>query len=85
MSDEQRPDDTADRRPASVEAYRGLAAAYALDALDADERAAFERVLADSAELRDEVDAYARSGTRPWSIQMGRAAMLDTVANRTGQ
>ena len=34
MSDEHRPDDASDRRPASVEAYRGLAAAYALDALD---------------------------------------------------
>lgn len=48
-------------RPASIEAFHGLAAAYALDALDADERAAFERALAESPELRDEVDAYAES------------------------
>jgi len=33
-------------RPASIEAFHGLAAAYALDALDADERADFERALA---------------------------------------
>lgn len=48
-------------RPASIEAFRGLAAAYSLDALDADERAAFERALAGSPELRDEVGAYAES------------------------
>lgn len=48
-------------RPASIEAFHGLAAAYALDALEADERAAFERALAESPELRDEVGAYAES------------------------
>lgn len=48
-------------RPASIEAFHGLAAAYALDALDADERAAFERALAESPELRDVVGAYAES------------------------
>lgn len=48
-------------RPASLEAFHGLAAAYALDALDSDERAAFERALAESPELRDEVGAYAES------------------------
>lgn len=48
-------------RPASIEAFHGLAAASALDALDADERAAFERALAESPELRDEVGAYAES------------------------
>ncbi len=47
--------------PSSIEAFHGLAAAYALDALDADERAEFERALAASPELRDEVDAFARS------------------------
>ncbi|RZS64120.1 anti-sigma-K factor RskA [Agromyces ramosus] len=47
--------------PISVEAFHGLAAAYALDALDHDERAEFERALAASPELRDEVDAYAES------------------------
>ncbi|KRE21194.1 anti-sigma factor [Agromyces sp. Soil535] len=45
--------------PSSVEALHGLAAAYALDALDADEQAEFERGLATSPELRGEVDAYA--------------------------
>lgn len=48
-------------RPASIEAFHGLAAASALDALDAEERAAFERALAESPELRDEVGAYAES------------------------
>ena len=47
--------------PISIEAFHGLAAAYALDALDVDERAEFERALAASPELRDEVDAYADS------------------------
>ena len=47
--------------PSSIEAFHGLAAAYALDALDADERADFERALAASPELRDEVDAFAQS------------------------
>ena len=47
--------------PISIEAFHGLAAAYALDALDHDERAEFERALAVSPELRDEVDAYAES------------------------
>ena len=47
--------------PISIEAFHGLAAAYALDALDVDERAEFERALAASPELRDEVDAYAES------------------------
>ena len=47
--------------PSSIEAFHGLAAAYALDALDADERAEFERALAASPELRDEVDAFAQS------------------------
>lgn len=47
--------------PISIEAFHGLAAAYALDALDHDERAEFERALAASPELRDEVDAYAES------------------------
>ena len=83
MSDDQeRPADGSDRRPASVEAYRGLAAAYALDALDPD-----ERVLADSAELREEVEAYARSAshlaeqteavTPPPSLKAGLMAALD--------
>lgn len=48
-------------RPASTEAFRGLAAAYALDALDIEERAAFEHALAESPELRDEIGAYAES------------------------
>jgi anti-sigma-K factor RskA len=60
--DRDRADDAAsDRRPASIEAFHGLAAAYALDALDADARADFERALADSPELRDEVDAFRAS------------------------
>ncbi|MDR6906827.1 anti-sigma-K factor RskA [Agromyces sp. 3263] len=94
MSDDQeRPDDGSDRRPASVEAYRGLAAAYALDALDPDERVAFERVLADSAELREEVDAYARSAshlaeqteavTPPPSLKAGLMAALDRTPQQS--
>jgi anti-sigma-K factor RskA len=69
MTGRNRHDDELDRErrdadahagvPASVEAFHLLAAAYALDALDADEHAEFERALATSPELRSEVDAYA--------------------------
>jgi anti-sigma-K factor RskA len=60
--DRERRDDAASGgRPASIEAFRGLAAAYALDALDADERADFERALDGSPELRAEVDAFRSS------------------------
>jgi anti-sigma-K factor RskA len=47
--------------PASLEAFHRLAAAYALDALDDADRAAFEHALASSPELRDELDRYAES------------------------
>lgn len=60
--DPERRDDVASAgRPASIEAFHGLAAAYALDALDADERADFERALDGSPELRAEVDAFRAS------------------------
>ncbi|MDQ0893097.1 anti-sigma factor [Agromyces ramosus] len=45
----------------SLEAFRGLAAAYALDAVDDDERAAYERAVDESPELRDEADRYAET------------------------
>ena len=47
--------------PLSLEAFHGLAAAYALDALDDADRAAVERALASSPEFRDELDRYAES------------------------
>ena len=60
--DRERRDDAASAgRPASIEAFHGLAAAYALDALDADERADFERALDGSPELRAQVDAFRAS------------------------
>ncbi|MGW9184284.1 anti-sigma factor [Agromyces sp. NPDC055661] len=58
---ERRAEAASAGRPASIEAFRGLAAAYALDALDADERADFERALDGSPELRAEVDAFRAS------------------------
>jgi anti-sigma-K factor RskA len=57
----RRDDGARSGEPISIEAFHGLAAAYALDALDHDERAEFERALAASPELREEVDAYAES------------------------
>ena len=71
MTENTEPDDARQRDsrdagegvqvPASVEAFHGLAAAYALDALDDADRAAVERALASSPELRDELDRYAES------------------------
>ena len=49
------------REFASLEAMHELAAAHALDALDADERAAFEAAAAASPELRAEADSHAES------------------------
>lgn len=48
----------------SLEAFRGLAAAHALDAVDDDERAAYERALDASPELRDEADRYAEAAAQ---------------------
>ncbi|TYL54393.1 anti-sigma factor [Agromyces mariniharenae] len=59
--DRERRDAASAGRPASIEAFHGLAAAYALDALDADERADFERALEGSPDLRAEVDAFRAS------------------------
>ena len=56
-TDEPRPA----RGFASLEAMHELAAAHALDALDADERAAFEAAAAASPELRAEADSHAES------------------------
>ena len=47
-----------DAAPDSLDALRDDVAAYALDAVDADERAAVERALADDAELRGEADGF---------------------------
>ena len=75
--------------PSSLEAFHGLAAAYALDALDADERADFEHALAASPELRDEVDAFAQSAAHlaeqaepvapPASLKADLMARLDAT------
>jgi anti-sigma-K factor RskA len=48
----------------SLEAFHGLAAAHALDAVDDEERAAYERALADSPDLRDEADRYAETAAQ---------------------
>ena len=48
----------------SLEAFHGLAAAHALDAVDDEERAGYERALADSPELRDEADRYAETAAQ---------------------
>ncbi|GAA1771442.1 anti-sigma factor [Agromyces humatus] len=56
-ADESRPA----REFASLEAMHELAAAHALDALDADERAAFDAAADASPELRAEADSYAES------------------------
>src|SRR5687767_9072671 len=48
----------------SLEAFRGLAAAHALDAVDDDDRAAYERALVESPELRDEADRYAETAAQ---------------------
>ena len=56
-TDEPRPA----REFASLEAMHELAAAHALDALDADDRAAFEAAAAASPELRAEADSHAES------------------------
>ena len=56
-ADESRPS----REFASLEAMHELAAAHALDALEPDERAAFEAAAAASPELRAEADSHAES------------------------
>jgi anti-sigma-K factor RskA len=71
MTENTEPDDARQRDsrdagdgvqvPHSLEAFHGLAAAYALDALDDADRAAVERAIASSPELRDELDRYAES------------------------
>lgn len=88
--DRERPE-SGERRvpPSSLEAFHGLAAAYALDALDADERADFEHALAASPELRDEVDAFAQSAAHlaeqaepvapPASLKADLMARLDAT------
>ncbi|SIN95585.1 anti-sigma factor [Agromyces cerinus] len=67
MSETNGPRDERDRAGSdepeadSLEALRDAVAAYALDAVEADERAAVERALADDAELRDEADGFAET------------------------
>jgi anti-sigma-K factor RskA len=84
--DERNEPDAGDRlaRAASDEL-----AAYALDAVDAEERAAIERALAESDELRDEADTYAETATRladlaepiapPRDLRERLMAQLDTT------
>jgi anti-sigma-K factor RskA len=90
---DRRESDARPMPPSSIEAFHGLAAAYALDALDADERAEFERALAASPELRDEVDAFAQSAVHlaeqaepvapPPSLRADLMARLDATPQDT--
>ncbi|MGH3705509.1 MAG: hypothetical protein ACRDT9_12825, partial [Agromyces sp.] len=57
--DEHEVPPTDDAAPDSLDVLRDAVAAYALDAVDADEREAVERALAGDAELRDEADGFA--------------------------
>ncbi|MBM7829745.1 anti-sigma-K factor RskA [Agromyces cerinus] len=66
MSDTNEPRDERDEAggapaPDEHDALRDAVAAYALDAVDAEERAAVERALAEDAELRDEADGFAET------------------------
>lgn len=58
---DDREEGAAEPQSDSIEAFTGLAAAHALDALDADERDAFERALDADPELRDDLDRYAET------------------------
>ncbi|GAA1810122.1 anti-sigma factor [Agromyces neolithicus] len=59
--DREHDDERVARDVAALEAMHELAAAHALDALDAEERAAFEAAAAASPQLRAEADSYAES------------------------
>ncbi len=66
MSETNEPRDERDKTPGEsapdeLDVLRDAVAAYALDAVDADERAAVERALADDAELRSDADGFAET------------------------
>ncbi|WP_082571389.1 anti-sigma factor [Agromyces sp. Root1464] len=59
--------------PDELDALRDAVAAYALDAVDADERAAVERALADDADLRGDADGFAETA----ALLAGMAAPVE--------
>ena len=59
--------------PNSLDVLRDAVAAYALDAVDADERAAVERALADDAQLQHEADGFAETA----ALLAGAAAPVE--------
>lgn len=66
MSETNEPRDERDEAPGEsapdeLDVLRDAVAAYALDAVDADERAAVERALAGDAELRGDADGFAET------------------------
>ncbi|MFB9308994.1 anti-sigma-K factor RskA [Agromyces hippuratus] len=63
MSDTNEPRDERDETQgeAALDALRDAVAAYALDAVDAEERAAVERALAGDAELQGDADGFAET------------------------
>lgn len=66
MSETNEPRDERDETPGEsapdeLDVLRDAVAAYALDAVDADERAAVERALAGDAELRGDADGFAET------------------------
>ncbi|HKH08083.1 MAG TPA: hypothetical protein VKA62_03965, partial [Agromyces sp.] len=72
----------------SMEAFRGLAAAHALDAVDDDERAAYERALDESPELRDEADRYAETAAQLAALAQPvepPPALKDRLISRIGE
>ncbi|MFD4420657.1 anti-sigma factor domain-containing protein [Agromyces sp. NPDC058484] len=83
------PNDQDDRERDERRGRHDDLAAYALDAVDAEERAAVERALAASAELRDEAEAYAETAAQlaglappvapPAELRARLMAVLDTT------
>ena len=72
----------------SIEAFRGLAAAHALDAVDDDERAAYERALDEWPELRDEADRYAETAAQLAALAQPvepPSALRDRLMSRLGE
>lgn len=71
--DEREAPPSHDAAPDSLDALRDAVASYALDAVDADERAAIERALADDAELRGDADGFAETA----ALLAGAAAPVE--------